>query len=257
MSAASVGFHCPECTSAGAQKVLRPGDLRSKPVFTYGVLALIAVAFVAQGATSGGGFLSGVVVDEGVLWGPYVERNEWWRIVTSGFLHSGLMHVGFNAYALYLFGPTMERLIGPLRTAIVYAGGLFGGAAAVLAFDFTQATLGASGAVLGLAGGLAAVLMVNGQSIRQTSLGGIFFLNLALPILVPRISFWGHFGGIAGGFAVGYVIGWAMKQSRPRRASEHGPVIQGGADQSIPFGLATAAMVALVAVGAGLSGGLL
>ncbi len=255
MTSASVGFHCPDCASAGAQKVLRATDLRSKPIFTYTVLALIAAAFVAQSAS--GGVLRGSVTSDYLLWGPGIERdNEWWRIVTSGFLHGSIMHIGFNAFALYAFGPAVERAIGPLRTALIYAGGLFGGSAAVLAFDFSQPTLGASGAVLGLAGGLAGVMVANGRSLRQTSLGGIFFINLALPILVPRISFWGHLGGIAGGFLVGFVIAQAMQRSRPTKVTEHGPVVAGGSDLSIPAGAAVAVVVAMIAVLAGLSGGI-
>lgn len=96
---------------------------------------------------------------------------------------------------------------------MIYAGGLFGGSAAVLLFNWDQATLGASGAVLGLAGGLAGILWSRGINITQTSLGGIFLLNLALP-LFTNISFWGHFGGIAGGFIVAMAMATIDKGQR-------------------------------------------
>ncbi len=203
MRQASVGFHCPECTTKGAQKVIRPRDLIRRPVVTYTIMGLCVLAYMAQQGTQG---TLEPVTESGSLLGRLVRDGEWWRIVTSGFLHGGLFHIASNMYALYVFGPMLEQALGRFRFALVYAGGLFGGSLAVLAFNFEKETLGASGAVLGLAGGLAALLAAQGRSIMSTSLGGIFALNLLLPLLIPRISFWGHFGGIAGGFVVAFVL---------------------------------------------------
>ncbi len=250
MHSASVGHHCPECTKQGAQKVIRGASLQFRPVLTQAILGIIVVAFIAQGATSGGGFLRGPVVNEGILWGPGVAAGELWRIVTGGFLHSGLMHIGFNGYALWLFGQQLERGVGALKMGLIYAGGLFGGSAAVLAFNFDQPTLGASGAVLGLAGGMAGVLMARGANIFKTSLGGIFLMNLALPILVPRISFWGHAGGIVGGFLVGYAI--AVLGDRSARATAgpygHSPVAEPAPDLSVPVGAGIVVALGVLAV---------
>ncbi|MEZ5228275.1 MAG: rhomboid family intramembrane serine protease [Acidimicrobiales bacterium] len=165
------------------------------------IMGICVLAFLAQMLTND------AVTRDGWLWGPAVASGEWWRIITSGFLHGSLLHIGFNMYALYLFGEVLEPSIGRLRFVLVYAGGLVGGSLAVLAFNFPQATLGASGAVLGLAGAMAGILAAQGRSIFQTGLGGIFLINLLLPLLPGvGISFWGHFGGIAGGFLVGGVL---------------------------------------------------
>jgi membrane associated rhomboid family serine protease len=207
MTQASVGFHCPECARTGAQRVVRARDLSTRrPPVTVTLIVLNLGAFVARNAVVSG---SGQTLsDWGFLFGPAVQDGEWWRVVTSGFLHANLLHIGFNMYALWIFGQPLERVLGSLRFAVAYAGGLLGGAVAVLVFNFTVPTLGAAGAVLGLAGALAAVLWSRGIAITQTSLGGIFIINLALPLLVPRISFWGHLGGIAGGFAAGWLLSW-------------------------------------------------
>ena len=236
MTSASVGFHCPECTRSGAQQVYRARDLEVVPRLIYILMGLSIVTFIAQGISSGGsGFTSGEVVDRGILFGPLVREGEYWRLVTSGFLHADLFHIGLNMYALYLFGPAVERSVGALRMALIYLGGLLGGGAAVMLFNFTAPTLGASGAVLGLAGGLAAILWSRGIAITQTSLGALFLLNLALPLLVPGISFWGHFGGIAGGFIVGWLVSFLPGKF--------------GQPDGVANGLAVVAIVALALLG--------
>ena len=207
MTQASVGFHCPECTRSGAQKVVRARDLTqaSTPV-TIALIVANVGAFAFQGLRVGNPSAS--LHNWGLLYGPLIEEGEWWRIVTSGFLHADLVHIGFNMYTLWMFGPILERVLGPVRYGLAYLAGLLGGTMAVVVFNFETSTVGASGAVLGLAGALAAVLWSRGVVITQTSLGGIFILNLALPLLAPGISFWGHFGGIAAGFAAGWLLWW-------------------------------------------------
>lgn len=215
MTQASVGFHCPECAQAGAQKVIPARTLmnRRSTTVTSILIGLNIAAFVLQQSTDRPGS-AWSFADWGFLYGPAVADGELWRIVASGFIHRGLLHIGLNMYALYIFGPPLERLLGPARFALAYAAGLFGGSAAVLLFAFDQPTVGASGAVLGLAGALAAVLWSRGIKITQTSLGGIFVINLALPLLIGGISFWGHLGGIVGGFAGGWLLSWLPTRFR-------------------------------------------
>jgi len=256
MKAASVGFHCPDCTKSGAQKVLRPGDLISKPTLVYGIIGLCVAVFFGQMITGEGDWAAGEVYREGVLFGPYVQihdqvgrpSGQLWRIITSGFLHGGLLHLGINMYALYAFGPVIQQAVGLGRAALIYAGGLFGGSAAVLLFNWGQPTLGASGAVLGLAGGLTGIMWARGANITQTPLFRVMLINLALPLFVPFISFWGHFGGVAGGFAVGA----AMAMIDKNRRSPRGPVeVSSGPPPALLVGSAiVAALLALAILGA-------
>ncbi len=205
MKSASVGYHCPDCAKAGAQKVYRPGDLGSKPTLVYAIIGLCVLAYFGEISTGNGNWSAGSVYEKGVLFGPFVQDGEFWRILTSGFLHAGTFHLLLNMYALYIFGPAVVRAVGPLKAGLIYFGAMFAGSAAVLFFNWGTPTLGASGAVLGLAGGLAAILWARGIDIRQTNLMSIFIINLALPLIFP-ISFWGHFGGILGGFIVGWIV---------------------------------------------------
>ena len=118
-------------------------------------------------------------------------------------------------YLLYLLGPQLERGFGSLRFILMYLGSLFGGALAVLLFGFSQPTLGASGAVLGLAGAMAIALLSRGINPRQSPVFGLVAINLALPLLVPGISFWGHFGGVAAGALMGWLLAWLPSRNSP------------------------------------------
>lgn len=216
MTEAPVGFHCPDCVKSSGQRVIPARSLRSR-TGTPVVMALIGINvafFLAQQAirTPVAGYSD--FTDWGLLFGPAVHDGEWWRIVTSAFLHENLLHIGFNMYALWIFGPPLERFLGPVRFALAYLAGLLGGAVAVLAFNYGAPTLGASGAVLGLAAALAAVLWSRGVKPTQTSLMGIFVLNLLLPVIIGGISFWGHLGGIVGGFLAGWLLSWLPDRYR-------------------------------------------
>ena len=158
-------------------------------------------------------FTQGALTNAGLLYGPSVAGGEYWRILTSGFLHGSILHVGFNMYLLYMLGPQMEQGFGSARFSLMYFGSLLGGALTVLLFDFNQPTLGASGAVLGLAGSMFVALWARGVSPRQSPVLGLVVLNLALPLLVPGISFWGHFGGVAAGAAMALVLVWLPHKS--------------------------------------------
>jgi membrane associated rhomboid family serine protease len=205
MRPASVGFHCPACASEGSQRVYRARDLRPSRQVTTTLLGLNALLFVAQLSTGGGNINVGLT-PEGWLWGPAVAGGEYWRLLTSGFLHASLPHILFNSWALWIFGPVAEQLFDRWRMIGVYLAGLFGGSALVMLFAWTQPTLGASAAVLGLGGAIVGAMTARGMDLRSNNLIGILLLNLLLPLLLPGISFWGHLGGIAGGFVGGYAV---------------------------------------------------
>ncbi|MEM7322193.1 MAG: rhomboid family intramembrane serine protease [Actinomycetota bacterium] len=203
MRQASIGHHCVSCASTGSQQVYNARNLpRDRPPVVVGLIAVNVLAFLVNQGTRG------ELNIRGLLFGPLVQDGEWWRIITVGFLHSGLFHLAMNMYGLWILGQALEEGLGRLRFGLMYLAGLLGGSFAVLAFGFNQPTVGASGAVLGLAGALAAVLWARGVSLTQSSLGFILALNLAIPIIIPGISFWGHLGGIVAGFGAGWLISW-------------------------------------------------
>ena len=90
---------------------------------TWAIVAINVVVFVADGALSGGGFSlgggSGPLSEAGAVYGPAVAAGEWWRLITGAFLHLGLLHIGFNMYALWLFGPIIEQMYGHVEYAVI------------------------------------------------------------------------------------------------------------------------------------------
>jgi membrane associated rhomboid family serine protease len=168
----------------------------STPVVTT---ALVAVNLAVFLPTLGN---QGLISDFG-LFGPAVAAGEWWRLVTSGFMHVNLVHVGFNCFLLWQLGSLLEPALGRFRFALLYAAALLAGAVGVLLLDPRALTAGASGAVFGLMGAAVVGLRSRGVNPMQTGLGGLLIVNLVLTFAVPGISIGGHVGGLAGGAALG------------------------------------------------------
>ena len=115
MITAPVGFQCPECVK-GAPAVRSLRSLRVEPYLTYTLVAVNVV--VALFALSGGSVGRGNgLADDFALYGPAVAAGEWWRLFTSGFLHYGLLHLGFNMLVLFQLGSLLEPAVGRLRFA--------------------------------------------------------------------------------------------------------------------------------------------
>ncbi len=219
MRQASVGFHCPECTKSHGQKVVHAGQMRTRPVVTQALVAINVAVFAAglgsgletkQSMTIDGGLIGLGRLSTGELIG--VAHGEWWRIVTSGFLHANAIHIGFNMWVLYQLGNLLEPVLGRLRFGVLYFVAMACGALGVLLVEPNGLTVGASGAVFGLMGVAVAVFRSRGINPFDTGLGGAIVLNLVFTFAIPGISIGGHVGGLIGGF----VAGWILVDAGPR-----------------------------------------
>jgi membrane associated rhomboid family serine protease len=211
MIQASVGFQCPQCARSTPQRVLRPsarwarGTQLPRPLVTI-VLIMINIAVFTydlgrptrlDGALFGRGFSLRVGREAGVA------EGDWWRLFTAGFLHSGIIHLAFNMFALWALGQLLEPILGRLRFALLYISSLLAGSFGVLLLNPDERTVGASGAVFGLFGALLILQLSRGISPWDTGLGTILVLNLLITFLVPNISIGGHLGGLIGGALCG------------------------------------------------------
>lgn len=208
MRDAAVGHQCVECVNAGAKTVRQPRT-RSQwgpttPVVTYGLIAVNVLAFVAQVASRS-------VEVEFVMFSPAVAHGEFYRLLTSAFLHSGITHILFNMFALFVVGPPLEIWLGRLRFAALYLLSALGGS--VLIYLFSDApTLGASGAVFGL---FAATFVVGKKvkvDIRWVVI--MIVINLVITFTVPSISWQGHLGGLVTGGLVAFAYAYAPAKQR-------------------------------------------
>jgi membrane associated rhomboid family serine protease len=216
MTTTPVGMRCPECARQRT-KVVRMRDTARVPRVTYALIALNALAFLTeQGQFSiFGSSIHGTVIEEGVLWryGIGVE-HQYWRLVSSAFLHENILHIAFNMYLLYLLGMMLEPAIGSLRFATIYATALLAGSCGAL-FATSAPSLGASGAIFGLMGAAVVELRSRRMSVMESGIGGLIILNLILSFSIANISVGAHIGGLIGGALAALAIRTADDRKVP------------------------------------------
>lgn len=224
MHQASVGFHCPECVKAGAQRVYQgTGALRTRPVVTQGLIIANVIVFLLGLLAVGTEFLSpsntttfharwgliakGIMVHaDGSRYLVGVGEGQWYRMITSGFLHYGWWHIALNMWALWILGSAVEQFAGRARMGWIYAVSLLAGSVGALILSPHALTAGASGAIFGLMGAIFLAHRAQGIPFRQSPLLWILVLNLAFTFGVGGISIGGHLGGLIGGAFAGYVF---------------------------------------------------
>ena len=210
MTPTPVGMRCPECAS-DRTKVKTIRSMTSDPRVTYVLIALNVIAFLASGQfgyqrTGGTSLFRDFALD-----GPDVHINhEYWRLVTSGFLH-----IGFNMYLLYFLGRILEPALGSIRFGLLYFAALIAGAAGALIVTPNAYTVGASGAVFGLMGATFLEMRARGMDPMAGGLGGIgglILINLVFSFALSGISVGGHIGGLIGGGLVALVYQYAPRR---------------------------------------------
>jgi membrane associated rhomboid family serine protease len=209
MTPTPVGMRCPECANERT-KVTRGAVAPSHydAPATYVLIALNIAAYLIEIAGGGGGLSPGnssILLDFG-LFGPSVAEGEWYRLLTSGFLHASIFHIGFNMFALYFLGRILEPGIGTPRFVALYFVSLFAGSFGALLLDPNALTIGASGAVFGIFGATFVIARSRGVDALASSIAFILVLNLAITFGRPEISIGGHLGGLAAGLLCALVI---------------------------------------------------
>ena len=210
------------------------GFLSSDAIVTK-ILVVANVAIYLITVAQGGGLNApgGSLFYKWALYGPAVHHGDWWRLITSAFLHGGLLHIIFNMLALWWLGAPVEMVLGRARYLGLYLVSGVAGATGALIANPNSVTVGASGAIFGLLG---AGLILEYQA--TGSLAGnyltLIVINLAISFAVPGISVGGHLGGLVGGIVttLAFTRGGRMR----------GQKIQ-------PFDLATVLIVGAIAVG--------
>jgi membrane associated rhomboid family serine protease len=204
MTPTPVGMRCPDCASQKT-KTRTMRSMHADPTATYVLIAVNVLMFLGSGA--GGSFLTGSggssrVFQDLALWGPAIDiGHDYWRLISAGFLHSGLLHIGFNMYILYWLGTMLEPALGHARFGALYLASLLAGSFGALLLSPNAVTVGASGAVFGLMGAAFVMQRARGIDPMQSGIGPVILFNLLISFVIPNISIGGHLGGLVGGAA--------------------------------------------------------
>jgi membrane associated rhomboid family serine protease len=209
MTPTPVGMRCPECASQRTKVVRGVGEaglLASAPA-TFILIALNVAAYLAEVASGHGGLTPATsLIPEFGLFGPSVASGEWYRLLTSAFLHEGLWHLAGNMILLFFLGRILEPGIGTSRFVAIYAASLLAGSFGALLLSPDSLSIGASGAVFGVLGATFVVARGRGVDALASSVGILILLNLAISFGVPGISVGAHLGGLVAGVLCSLLI---------------------------------------------------
>lgn len=172
------------------------------PVIT-GILVVQVIVFLAM-TLSGGTTNEDVLIRFGAKVNALIDSGEWWRLVTPVFIHIGLIHLLFNSFALYIFGPTAEWLFGHLRFFIFYLLTGVGGNVASYVFNPFALSAGASSAIYGLFG-MYAYLYIRERRFVDPDTGKGILALIAINLLLSfsqGIDLAAHVGGLVSGWVL-------------------------------------------------------
>jgi membrane associated rhomboid family serine protease len=212
MTPTPVGMRCPEC-ARHRTKVVRnptgtPGQLRAFPA-TVALIAINVVVYLVEIAHGHGGLgeLSAkTIYDLGGLFGPSVAEGDWWRLITSGFVHVSILHIGFNMLLLYFLGRLLEPALGTPRFLALYFASLLAGSFGVMLLDPNALSAGASGAIFGLAGAAFVIARGRGFDALARDLAILVVFNLIITFSYADIAIGAHIGGLIGGVICSFAI---------------------------------------------------
>lgn len=179
-----------------------------KPFFTYLLVIVNVIMFVILELNGGSTDIENLI-SSGAKYNPAMIEGEWWRLISSMFLHIGLLHLFMNMLALYYLGLTVERIYGSGRFLFIYF--LAGIAGSLTSFAFSiNVSAGASGAIFGLFGALLFFGIIHKKVFFQTmgrNIITIVAINIVLGLVVPQIDMGAHLGGLIAGFIASAIVG--------------------------------------------------
>lgn len=242
MTPTSVGMRCPECAGERTKIHRMPRRAPGATSFSDALLhdprtwsmthilifinVVVFLAEVGTGVSLSGTDDHGWVLNHGVLIGaqitshnpfpaPYNGSYQYWRLLTSGFLHESILHIGMNMFSLWFVGRSLEPAIGKTYFAAIYFTSLLAGSFGVLLFTPDSQALGASGAIFGVFGALIMLAHSRRIPLWQSGLLPVLMLNLVFTLTVPGVSIGAHVGGLVAGCITGkLVVEYGEKRKR-------------------------------------------
>lgn len=183
-------------------------NYKKSPV-TYSFIGIIITYFIIM-TLNGGTTNPENLVRFGALYPPFVlAYNEYYRLVTSIFIHIGLMHLLFNGYALYIFGTQIEKVMGSFKYLQFFLLAGIGGNVVTFLFSFNTISAGASGSLFGILGAFVYLIRHHANMITQQgkrTIYQIIGINIIITFISPSISITAHLGGLVIGYLLSYIF---------------------------------------------------
>jgi rhomboid protease GluP len=147
----------------------------------------------------------------GAKFGPrIVQSGDWWRLITAGFLHGGIIHIGMNCWVLYDLGAQVEEAYGTARFLVIYFITSVAGFYCSMLWRPMTPSVGASAALFGLIGAMIALGTragtSQGHALRSAYVRWAIY-GMLMGVLIPQVDNAAHLGGLAAGFVLGYIVG--------------------------------------------------
>jgi rhomboid protease GluP len=193
-----------------------PSPKPSPYTITIALIAINVLVFGAMVAT-GVSFTEPTPLDAlnwGADFGPLtLGAPQYWRMLTSTFVHFGIIHIAFNMYVLYQIGPFIEIVFGRARYLVIYFVAGLAGSVASLWMHPNSVGAGASGAIFGLYGAVFGFLLIRRHVLNPAAVNsigksaGIFVLyNIVYGTMSRTTDLSAHFGGLVAGFLIGMLL---------------------------------------------------
>lgn len=204
-----------ECEAMKAEDIFT----KKKPIITYIIIAINVLAFLLMYLIGDGSTNVHTLLSFGANYGPFVKLGEYYRLITSAFLHIGVVHLIFNCYALYVIGPQIESFFGKAKYILIYLVSALAGSLLSILFS-SSVSAGASGAIFGLLGSLVYFgyhYRVYLDNVLKSQIIPLIVLNLLLGFVVSGIDSAAHIGGLIGGILVSMAVGVKYKSSNSEK----------------------------------------
>lgn len=194
---------------------------QKKPIVTFSLIAINILIFILMYLIGNGSEDTRTLINFGAVSTPLIKNGQYYRLITSAFLHIGIIHLLCNMYSLYIIGPTIEHFFGKAKYIIIYLySAIMGSLFAMLFQGYNTISAGASGAIFGLLGallyfGFSYRGYVGNRIINQVL--SVILLNLFIGFSMAGISNAAHIGGLIGGLAMSFMLGAETSEEEKSR----------------------------------------
>lgn len=191
-----------------------------KPYLTYALIVINVIVFVLMYILGSGSEDNETLIKFGANYPELIKSGEYYRLITSAFLHIGTVHLLCNMYSLYILGQNIEHFFGKVKYIIIYLLSAVFASLFVMVFNPVSISAGASGAIFGFLG----ALLYFGYNYRGyignsliSQIVPVIIINLGIGFVTPGISNAAHIGGLIGGVAVASMVGLGIDEDKSKK----------------------------------------